>query len=275
MRQLLHSLSAGKRSRGVVHDSARHSARSPMDPRQATRNRAPEPAGGHTCACGGTCPRCAAKHHHDDVSGARDDGITIGAKGHPLETEAERIANQVVEAPVTAAGATETLRVQLLNGFAGADGDHAPDSVERVLSGPGRSLDPALRQDMEQRFGHPLTRVRVHADAAAAQSAQDVDARAYTVGDDIVFGAGQYAPDTNQGRRLIAHEVTHVLQQSGSNGLVQRAGGASTRRTRRADAASGEPGRGTGSARLRHSCLGRVLAWADLPGSGATGMQFC
>ena len=50
---------------------------------------------------------------------------------------------------------------------------------------------------MEQRFGHPLTRVRVHADAAAAQSAADVDARAYTVGDDIVFGAGQYAPDTN------------------------------------------------------------------------------
>jgi hypothetical protein len=77
---------------------------------------------------------------------------------------------------------------------------------------------------MEQRFGHPLARVRVHADAAAAQSAQDVDARAYTVGDDIVFGARQYAPDTEHGRGLIAHEVTHVLQQSGSNRLLQRAG---------------------------------------------------
>ena len=77
---------------------------------------------------------------------------------------------------------------------------------------------------MEQRFGHPLTRVRVHADAAAAQSAPDVDARAYTVGHDIVFGAGQYAPDTNQGRRLIAHELTHVVQQSGADGYLQRAG---------------------------------------------------
>ena len=68
---------------------------------------------------------------------------------------------------------------------------------------------------MEQRFGHDFSRVRVHSGAAAEQSARDVNANAYTVGHDIVFGAGRFAPGTYEGRRLIAHELTHVLQQGG------------------------------------------------------------
>jgi hypothetical protein len=66
---------------------------------------------------------------------------------------------------------------------------------------------------MEQRFGHDFSRVRVHSDATAEQSARDVNAHAYTMGHNIVFGAGRLAPSTNQGRRLIAHELTHVVQQ--------------------------------------------------------------
>ena len=82
-----------------------------------------------------------------------------------------------------------------------------------------RPLDPVLQQDMEQRFGHDFSRVRVHSGGSAEQSAREVNAYAYTVGHDIVFGAGQFAPETHAGRRLIAHELTHVVQQSGADGM--------------------------------------------------------
>ncbi|MES1245798.1 MAG: DUF4157 domain-containing protein [Acidobacteriota bacterium] len=86
--------------------------------------------------------------------------------------------------------------------------------MDRVLAAPGRPLEPALRQDMEQSFGHDFSRVRVHSGAAAERSAQDVNAHAYTVGHNIVFDAGAFAPGTQRGRRLLAHELTHVVQQS-------------------------------------------------------------
>lgn len=95
----------------------------------------------------------------------------------------------------------------------------APASVDSVLSSPGSPLESGLQQDMRQRFGHDFSRVRVHTDAAAARSARDVNANAYTVRHNIAFGAGQFAPGTYEGRRLIAHELTHVVQQSGSDGI--------------------------------------------------------
>ena len=73
-----------------------------------------------------------------------------------------------------------------------------------------------MRQQFEQHFGHDFSRVRVHAGPAAAQSARDVEARAYTVGRDIVFGADQYAPHTPAGRHVLAHELTHFVQQDGA-----------------------------------------------------------
>jgi hypothetical protein len=76
---------------------------------------------------------------------------------------------------------------------------------------------------MEPRFGHDFGHVRVHTDAAAVRSATEVNARAYTVGRDVVFGAGQFTPDTDAGRRLLAHELSHVIQQSsGARSMVQR-----------------------------------------------------
>lgn len=83
----------------------------------------------------------------------------------------------------------------------------------------------ALQQDMQGRFGHDFSSVRVHTGADAEQSARDISANAYTVGHHIVFGAGRYAPTTHEGRRLIAHELTHVLQQSGGSPATQARSG--------------------------------------------------
>lgn len=88
-----------------------------------------------------------------------------------------------------------------------------PPIVHNVLSSPGQPLDAGTRAFMEPRFGHDFSGVRVHTDNRAAESARSVNALAYTVGRDVVFGSGQYAPGTSEGRRLMAHELTHVVQQ--------------------------------------------------------------
>jgi outer membrane protein OmpA-like peptidoglycan-associated protein len=95
--------------------------------------------------------------------------------------------------------------------------------VHEVINTSGRSLDAGTRNLMERRFGHNFGGVRVHNDARAADSARSVNALAYTTGNHVVFGAGQYAPATRGGQKLIAHELTHVLQQQKSGGILQRA----------------------------------------------------
>src|SRR5271157_2964799 len=86
--------------------------------------------------------------------------------------------------------------------------------VREVLNRGGRPLDPHTRRSMEARFGYDFSKVRVHTDSTAALSARVLGAHAYTVGGDVVFGTGRFAPDTAAGRRLLAHELTHVVQQS-------------------------------------------------------------
>jgi Domain of unknown function (DUF4157) len=88
-----------------------------------------------------------------------------------------------------------------------------PPIVHDVLRSPGQPLDGATRAFFEPRFGHDFGKVRVHRDAKAAESAAAVNAVAYTVGRDMVFGAARYAPGTEAGYRLLAHELTHVVQQ--------------------------------------------------------------
>ncbi len=95
------------------------------------------------------------------------------------------------------------------------EGD-APLIVHEVLRSPGQPLDPATRAYFEPRFGYDFSRVRVHTDAKAAKSARAVNALAYSVGRDIVFGMGSYSPGTAADRRLLAHELTHVVQQTGA-----------------------------------------------------------
>ncbi len=90
-----------------------------------------------------------------------------------------------------------------------------PPIVHEVLHTPGQPLDPAAREFMEMRFDHDFSQIRVHVDHQAEESALAVNALAYTVGRDVVFGAGQYLPQTGPGRMLIAHELAHVVQQDG------------------------------------------------------------
>ncbi len=85
--------------------------------------------------------------------------------------------------------------------------------VQEALSSNGQPLDASTREFMESRFGHDFSQVRVHTDEQAVESAQVVNAQAYTVGSDIVFDRGQYAPGTHEGNYLLAHELTHVVQQ--------------------------------------------------------------
>lgn len=93
---------------------------------------------------------------------------------------------------------------------------YAPAIVNKVLRAPGQPLGGAARAFMEDRFAHSFGNVRIHTDAEAARSARAVGAAAYTVGRNVVFDHGRYAPDTASGRRLLAHELTHVVQQRGA-----------------------------------------------------------
>ena len=105
---------------------------------------------------------------------------------------------------------------KLQRSAAGNVPEFAPPIVHEVLGSPGQSLDSASRNFFESRFGHDFSRVRIHADERASESAQSVNALAYTVGPHIAFAAGQYQPRTASGQRLLTHELTHVVQQNGS-----------------------------------------------------------
>ena len=134
----------------------------------------PEPQLQHASAGGGACSKCQTKQ--------------AGRENERLETKHVQASDrgQIAAAPI----------------------------VHEVVRASGQPLDAATRSFMEPRFGHDFSRVRVHADAKAAESARAMNALAYTVGHDMVFGAGQYVPETSEGRRLVAHELTHVLQQT-------------------------------------------------------------
>ena len=103
-----------------------------------------------------------------------------------------------------------------------------PSVVHDVLRSSGEPLDAATRTLMEPRFGHDFSRIRIHTDAQAAESARAVNALAYTVGEDVVFGRGQYRPGSRDGQQLIAHELTHTIQQVA--GTSPRESGRSERR---------------------------------------------
>jgi len=103
-----------------------------------------------------------------------------------------------------------------------AGGSSQLDSYVSSLSTTGQTLSASSRQYFEPRFGHDFSNVRIHTDSGAAQSAQSINALAYTTGNNIVFNSGQYSPETPTGQRLMAHELTHVIQQ-GDN-VVRRYG---------------------------------------------------
>jgi hypothetical protein len=123
-------------------------------------------------------------------------------------------------------------RKSLSPGRRGIEGEGGvPPVVHEVLRSPGQPLDLATRAFMESRFGHDFSQVRVHTDAKAAESAQAVNALAYTVGPHIAFSLGRYSPQSAAGRQLLAHELTHVAQQPsvGTSADVQSLGNADDR----------------------------------------------
>ncbi|HEX4611065.1 MAG TPA: DUF4157 domain-containing protein [Urbifossiella sp.] len=209
--------------------------------------------------------------------------LTVNAPGDSYEQEADRVADQVMRMPEpgvqrqcacgsTAGGACEDCQkagrgavpksVQRVAAGLGAVGE-APASVQDVLNTPGQPLDATTRAFFEPRFGRDLSAVRVHADPEAADSAAAVRARAYTVGSHIAFAAGRFAPDTGAGRSLLAHELTHVLQQ---NAIQEPATGLETQAPLSSNTTTGrEAGRaeeGTPSVRSRppHPALHRQAA---------------
>jgi hypothetical protein len=153
--------------------------------------------------------------------------LTVSEPGDPMEDEADAMADRVMQ--MGAVTGTRGAAIQRVAHCAGGDvcecgkcqrkasGDaHEVDidaGVGTVVARGGRGLGEETRAFMEPRFGHDFSQVRVHTDAQAAESARAMRARAYTVGRDIVFANGAYDPRSADGQRLLAHELTHVVQQ--------------------------------------------------------------
>jgi hypothetical protein len=148
------------------------------------------------------------------VGSARPGRGTIARQAEPGEEEERLRDEDLLSMKETPGGAHELP----------ADFSSRLDSVRRG----GRPLEADLQGSFAQRFGHDFSRVRVHTDSAAQQSARSIHARAYTVGRDIVFAPGEYRPAERSGQALIAHELTHVLQQSSGSQAVMRACDCST-----------------------------------------------
>ena len=205
-------------ARGAKPDRPSPGASMPIRSAPAMLRRAPG------CACGGVCPRCQARS-----------GLRIGDASDPAEREADAMAERVLTPPASV-GVTPGPGAMLQRKCAtcereGEDEDgglrrreasstrsrgedeFAPATVHDVLRSSGSPLTGDTRAYFETRFGRDFSAVRVHTDGPAARSARDVNALAYTVGRDIVFAAGRFAPATQEGRRLLAHELTHVVQQ--------------------------------------------------------------
>ena len=172
------------------------------------------------CACGGAvgisgeCEECSKKRRL-----GLQTKLKVSEPGDIYEQEADRVANQVMATSARHSVGGAPPHIQRVTGQPAGKTATPAASVDQALASSGKPLETGLRQDMEQRFGHDFAGVRIHSSAAAGQSARDVNANAYTVGHAIVFGESQFAPGTSQGRRLIAHELTHVVQQSGANGF--------------------------------------------------------
>jgi hypothetical protein len=146
--------------------------------------------------------------------------LKVNAPNDKYEQETDRVAEQVMRMPEPQVQRQECSSpdckeedeiVQTKSVDNAGTVNHS--LIQSVLSSPGQPLDATTRSFMEPRFRQDFSRVRVHTDRQAAESARAVNARAYTVGWNVVFGVGQYALQTSVGRRLLAHELTHVVQQ--------------------------------------------------------------
>jgi Domain of unknown function (DUF4157) len=176
-----------------------------------------------SCACGGRCPRCQEQ-------ALLQTKLKISEPGDRYEQEADRIADQVMRMLESSESQAEIVQKKAI-ADSPPDALEVPSIVPEVLNSLGQPLDSETRSLMESRLGHDFSQVQVHDDPKAAESTQAVDAKAYTVGHHVVFGANQYQPQANAGRYLLAHELVHVMQQSaGTPTQIQRQGREGTTR---------------------------------------------
>ncbi len=167
------------------------------------------PEAGEDLPANATGPQGPALHHFGQMAVLPTQLKTaIGQTDDKYEQEADRVADEI--ARVEGAGS----RLPAQNQSNVASGDINIDSLHST----GEPLDEQARALMEPRFGHDFGRVRVHTDQKAAESARHFNALAYTLQNNIVFAAGQYTPRSRTGQRLLAHELTHVIQQTGGVG---------------------------------------------------------
>jgi hypothetical protein len=167
------------------------------------------------------------------ASGAIQASLRVSRPGDADELEADRVADRVVSAPDqptvhrkcncegggASCPACEEEEVEQAKGIhrkaePSSDGSQSVQHDFLHSMGPGQPLDPSTRGFMESHFGYDFGKVRVHTDDQAAESARSIHARAYTLDHDVVFDSGAYAPKSSEGKKLLAHELTHVVQQS-------------------------------------------------------------
>lgn len=162
--------------------------------------------------------------------------LAVNSPGDSYEQEADQLAEQVMRMPEPQSSCTSEsseCHLQQINreperlqtqpaGLSNSAQTEAPPIVHEVLASPGQPLDAPTRAFMEPRFGRDFSQVRVHTDARANESAWEVNARAYTAGHNIVFADGQFATQTHEGRRLLSHELAHVIQQRQEDRVIQR-----------------------------------------------------
>ncbi|MGD8807565.1 MAG: DUF4157 domain-containing protein [Chloroflexota bacterium] len=163
--------------------------------------------------------------------GHRLESLPLGAAGDQYEQEADQAAEQVVQRLESGTGQTGAIQatptpgpaVQAKGEGTGSGASAAALTQLPLAPGNGRALEPAVRAPMERAFGADLSDVRLHTGRPAQQLNQSLDARATTVGRDIHFAKGEFEPHSAAGRELLAHELTHVLQQQRGGHRLQRA----------------------------------------------------
>ena len=150
--------------------------------------------------------------------------LAIDAPGDIYEQEANAVAERIMAAPVSHKVQRPTRGKKVIQRQTTADlgMESAHPIVDRAVRSAGGPLDAATRAFMEPHFGLDFSGITIHSSSEAAGTARALQAHAFTVGSHIVFGAGQYAPQSDSGRKLIAHELTHVLQQESAQPLLQR-----------------------------------------------------
>jgi hypothetical protein len=177
-------------------------------------------------------------------SGVLQAKLTVSEPGDQYEQEADRVAEQVMRMPephgswrANSDGEAKHPQIQRMCSACDEEELHrrsnekeesapevSPEAQSHIatLNGGGEPLPARVRAFFEPRFGHDFSQVRIHRGARASETAQALNARAFTLQRHIVLGTGQYEPNTNAGRRLLAHELTHVVQQGADGGGLQQ-----------------------------------------------------